>query len=162
MSGFLKQIMIICWKNIVLFRRNKFSFVCELLFSSLFTFIFVILVYYSSPTFTSKTPVAMENVLKKDRDNTWAMSSTDKDFLGSFYIYYYPNNTFVENVMKSASDLLYQYQTAMTIVPSAEKDATQLKNYQKNTMFAQVSFPADYSSIESLPKQIEYSIYTKE
>ncbi len=155
-AGFFKQILIISWKNGILFRRNKFGFVCELLFSSLFTFIFVILVYYSSPTYGPRNNPQLDNVIIDSK------ISLAPDFL-TFIIYFYPNNKFIENVVKTSISKLSFNKDSMQAIPSNNiSDASFLKDYQKESLFAFISFPSEYKSIVTLPHRIQYSIYTRE
>ena len=155
-AGLFKQILIISWKNGILFRRNKFGFVCELLFSSLFTFIFVILVYYSSPTYGPRNNPHLENVIVESK------ISLAPDFL-TFIFYYYPSNKFIENVVETSISKLNFNKNSMRLIPSYNiSDASLLKDYQKEALFAFISFPSEYESIDSLPNQIQYSIYTRE
>jgi hypothetical protein len=154
-AGFFKQIVIISWKNGILFRRNKFGFVCELLFSSLFTFIFVILVYYSSPTYGPRNNPQLNNVIIDSK------ISIAPDFL-TYMFYYYPSNKFIENVVQTSISKLSFNKNSMRAIPSNISDASLLKDYQKDSLFAFISFPSEYESIDSLPHQIQYSIYTRE
>jgi len=66
-AGFFRQIFIILWKNSILFRRNKTGILCELIFSSLFTLIFILLVYFAIPNYRMKSvddEVNVINVIK--------------------------------------------------------------------------------------------------
>lgn len=152
-AGFFKQIQIISWKNLLLYRKNVSGLLSEIIFSCLFTLIFVILVYYSRPQYKSKNEfnptMPVQNFFNEEIFNT-----TD--------YYYYPNNQFIRDLVINSSKIIIKknFYLNLNFMGSNFSTAEKVNETLRNKMFAFVSF--NFSSFDSMPEKIEYTIYTKE
>lgn len=90
LASFPKQLLIISWKNALLFKQRKAGLICEIIFSCLFMGVFLLMIYFSGPSLIKPRPATNETILF-----TRYLSSTDK-------FYYYPNNPFVRSLAKRA------------------------------------------------------------
>ncbi|CAF0704109.1 unnamed protein product [Brachionus calyciflorus] len=150
--GFFRQIKIISWKNLLLYKQNISGIVCEILFSCLFTLIFVVLVYYSRPNnnartqFESKDPVGY----------LFAVDSNSTDF------YYHPNNPFIHDLVEKSSKIMLSKNPfiKLNFIGSNLTGADKINETLRSRLFAFASF--NFTSLETIPDKVEYSIYTKE
>nr|UOU03317.1 ATP-binding cassette subfamily A3-like 4 [Brachionus rubens] len=152
-AGFFRQIQIISWKNLLLYRQNISGLVCEILFSCLFTLIFVVLVYYSRPVKTygkDFNPIKPMVYFKNDE----IVNTTD--------YYYYPNNQFIREIVVKSTDKFLKFNQFLNLkfIGSDLSMPESINETIRNRMFAFVSF--NFTSLETIPDAIEYSIHTME
>lgn len=151
-AGFFRQITIILWKNAILFSRNISGLICELLFSISSVLLFLVLVYYIVPQYEEKTEYRAENPIQY---------AYDDDVNNSTLFYFYPNNDFIKQIVLEAKDKLsYTTSSVLKVVPYDKPDPYNITD--KQAIYAFVSFPSSYVSLDSLPDKLDYKIYTKE
>lgn len=152
-AGFFRQIQIISWKNLLLYRKNISGLLSEVIFSCLFTLIFVILVYYSKPQIFAKEEqklsIPVTNFFNEEIFNT-----TD--------YYYYPNNEFIRELVINSSKIILAKNAYLKLnyIGANYSNAEKVNETLRNRIFAFVAF--NFSSFESIPEKIEYTIFTKE
>jgi hypothetical protein len=156
-AGFFRQIFIILWKNSILFRRNKTGILCELIFSSLFTLIFILLVYFAIPNYRMKSVDDEVNVINV------IINDDSDEFLRNTY-YYYPNTEFVKSIMQNSVNLMKiaNYAFNVKLIGTNISDAINFNNQEKKSLLALISFSSNFSSDSLHKDSIEYSIYTTE
>ena len=156
-AGFFRQIFIILWKNSILFRRNKTGIICELIFSSLFTLIFLLLVYFANPDYRLKSFNKETSVLSD-------IINDDTDEFAKNTYYYYPNEEFVKNIMQNSIKLmkLADYGFNVKLIGTNISDAINFNDQEKKNILALISFPSNFTSDSLKQDSIEYSIYTTE
>lgn len=93
--GFFKQLLILFWKNSILFKRNILGTLVEILAALVFVLILVFLRYFvDSVRFTDQTNIA--------RSVFDSINATTNRSL----ILYYPNNTYVKDLVTNAYNLI--------------------------------------------------------
>jgi hypothetical protein len=149
---YLRQIFIISWKNLLLLRQNKKGLICEIVFSSLFTVTFFVLVFNSLTSFTNETRTSTSDVL------TQLFSKTTQ-----FY-YYYPNNSFIESIANKSLNIMQKTSPMLNLKLKGVvvENAESFNKYDLSNLFCFVSFPSSYNSNINLLDSIQYSIYTSE
>ena len=157
LAGLFRQILIILWKNLLLYSKNKMGIACEILFSSLFTFVFIVLVYFSNPTYSAKSFEFGKDIISS-RIYAFTAKSQNQTF------YYYPNNSFVEQLVTNSYNLIKSKNPLLSVnlMGTEFPNAEQFNQTAKSKLFALVSFPSDFTGINALPDNIQYSIYTRE
>lgn len=152
-AGFFRQIQIISWKNLLLYRKNITGLLSEVIFSCLFTLIFVILVYYSRPQYKQKK----EFVSSKPVQNFF-----NDEIFNTTDFYYYPNNQFIQELVFNSSQIILEknFYLKLNYLGSNFSTAEKVNETLRNKMFAFVAF--NFFSFDSIPEKIEYTIYTKE
>jgi hypothetical protein len=109
--GVFMQIWILMWKNWVLFKRNIKGTLVEILVSYMFVIIIVLLrilidtTQYYDQTSTTNT---VSNVI--DQVNTTT---------GRTYVYYYPNNAFIQGIVTNAMSMIQTEVPAFTYTGDA-------------------------------------------
>ncbi len=151
-AGFFRQIGIILWKNAILFSKNISGIICELLFSISSVLLFLVLVYYVVPNYVSKTEYESASPIRYTYDD---------DVDNSTLLYFYPNNDFIKQIVLEAKNrLVYSSSTLLKLVPYDKPDPYNITD--KQSIYAFISFPSNYASLDTLPDQLSYKIYTKE
>ena len=158
-AGFFKQIRIISWKNLMLYKQNRSGIICEFLFSVLFTLIFILLVYYANPDYYKKKIDYQTNIIT-------AIVTNYQELQNSTLYFYYPNNDFARQIATN-SLLLIKEQVGdslpdITLVGTNISNAADLDDYSRRNLFALISFSKNYTSARALPDTIEYTIFTQE
>jgi hypothetical protein len=153
LSEHLRQIVIISWKNLLLLRQNKTGLICEIVFSSLFTLVFFVLVYYSIPSYVTKTESSPKEITSQFNSD-----DTKKN------LYYYPDNPFVAGIVNKSMQIMRKASPALnlTLIGTSVKNAELFNDTELSKLFGLVSFPDSYRSNLALPDSIQYSIYTSE
>lgn len=153
-AGFFRQILIITWKNLMLYKQNISGLICEIVFSCLFTLIFVLLVYYSNPRHLDKRNMNPQNVIAY-------MQS--KDFINTTDFYYHPNNEFTHKIIENSYKMLKEniWPLDLKLIGSDESTPEKINETLRNNLFAFVSFTSNLSE-NSISDLINYTIYTKE
>ena len=151
-AGFFRQIFIILWKNSILYRKNIIGIICELIFSSLFTIIFLWFICYSIPDETIQIFHRAKNFYSE------AFNFDTDEFPRDTY-YYYPNEEFVKNIMQNSINLM---KFDVKLIGTNISDAINLNDQEKKNLLALISFPSDFTSDSLNEDTIEYSIYTTE
>jgi hypothetical protein len=154
MAGFFKQLLLILWKNLLIIKQNKTGLVCELLFSSLFTFIFVALVYFYNPQVVPKQFIDFESAIRSNLVDFTRLHEPPLD------LYYYPNTHSVKTLVSNAYAVLKLKNTylKLNLIEANVSNAELLDTSQKANLFALISF--DQNGLDG--DLIKYSIYTKE
>jgi hypothetical protein len=94
LAGFFRQIGILFWKNGKLFKRNISGTLAEILMALLFIIILFALRYFVDiKSFTE------QNDLTNPAGSILRNASLQK---GGYFIYYYPPNTFIRNLVLSS------------------------------------------------------------
>jgi hypothetical protein len=163
LAGPLRQIGIVFWKNLLLYKANKCGIICEILFSSI-VFILLLLAYYqytwyrasqlgrSKDVFKMQIPYSSSSPLSR----VSSLYSIDYFYsLGREAIFYYPNNSFIHSIVQSS----FPGRTLMAFNQSTPMGYN--SSFFRNT-YAFVSFPAGYNSIEDVVGSLNYTIYTIE
>ena len=96
--GFFRQIVILFWKNGVLFKRNKAGTIAEILVALLFVFILVFL-----RLFVDSTKVAEQSPTNNPIRNVMSYINVTTN---RSLIMFYPNNPFVEDIVIRAYMLI--------------------------------------------------------
>ena len=96
--GIFRQIVILLWKNSILFRRNISGTLAEILAAFIFLFILLLIRF-----FADSTKINDQSYIKNPTFNLLsAINATTNREL----IMYYPNNTFVEELVTNAYQLI--------------------------------------------------------
>jgi hypothetical protein len=154
LAGFFKQILIVSWKNLLLYKSNVAGIICEFLFPCLFVAaqVFVLRVGID---------ILIDNVTPRNRDPYVIEQNTnfiyDYDDFGVSELYYYPDNSFVKSIINDAVGTNKDYYQA-TGLNITNPDEYFMNSTAKNVVF--VSFNESYTSWSSLPSSIEYTIYS--
>ncbi|CAF0703608.1 unnamed protein product [Brachionus calyciflorus] len=154
--GFFRQILILIWKNWLLFKRNISGTIVEILVSVLFVFILLFLRF-----FVDSTKVNEQNITNNPiRNVLTAINVTTNRSL----IMYYPNNNFVRDIVTSAYYLIKSRRPTFNanITGSSISEAAGLGSDTISNLFALISFPDSYTNPSAIPKNIKYKIYTQE
>lgn len=175
--GFFKQLLILFWKNSILFKRNILGTLVEIIAALVFVLILIFLRYFvDSVRFADQTNIA--------RSVFDTINATTNRSL----ILYYPNNTYVKDLITNAYFLIKTRKpsfnaTSFFFVPWEKSEIKQNNSVIKLTkkvsastakesynlgvniisdLFALVSFPDTYTAANVLPSNVKYSIYTQE
>lgn len=157
-AGFLRQISIISWKNLVLYKANLPGLICEVLFSCLFSSIFILQVYLAKPTYEIKHSFYDKFIL----EYTFIPGGSGKT------IFYYPaENTVVRKIIKDAFSLLQKenvwfYWHGFYLQGRNVTHYNDLNQDDKNSLFAFISFNLTGTTLNNITNSIKYSIFTKE
>ena len=89
--GVFKQIWILLWKNWILFKRNISGTIAEVGVAFLFLLILLVLRFFVDATQSSDQALISTSPLDSINVTT-----------GRYYIYYYPNNAFVQSIVSNA------------------------------------------------------------
>jgi hypothetical protein len=143
LASFWRQIIIIQKKNLLLYKNNKIGILCEILFPCIFIALLYLVV--SSLADGNQTLYTSPFINK--------MKLRQPEYINT--IYFYPNNDFVKELITNSLDSNNQFVSIIGVNSSEPKNFT-----VKYTNFMFVSFPTNYSSLESLPNKIEYKIHT--
>lgn len=161
-AGFFAQIRIILWKNGLLFIQNKVGIICELLFSCLFTLVFILMVIFNTPTYNADMNSGEMNVLRMGQTKSSDPNRTN--------YYYYPDNDFVKSI---ANDSLFRlklmnpyssYLNQANLIGLKSPNETEISEEDKIRLFAFIRFPDGFSSETSVRSMdtLEYSLLTPE
>lgn len=159
-AGFFAQTRIIAWKNLMLYKSNRSGIACEIIFSCLFTFIFVFLVYFGN--------VEYEAPRVDDYDLpiiVRGMNPGNEELQNATRMFFYPENSFVQAIASEALDLMRAYSIVplnVTLLGANVSRGSDLSDDDKKQLFAMISFPDNFSSILTVPRNVQYSIFTKE
>lgn len=156
-AGLTRQIVILLWKNAILFRRNILGMLSEILCPFLFLSILLIMRHFI-PRIEITDRVSPRSVLKIPMPELQEMNvETNRN-----KIFYYPNTKFIKDIIDRAAENIrinnpdFKPQVIGSNLPHAQKlDTNSILN-----MFGFISFPASYGS--SLPNNVEYTIFTQE
>lgn len=96
--GVGRQILILMWKNGLLFRRNKLGTICEILVALLFVFILVFLRFFVDSTHFDDQDYR--------RNPAVPVISNINVTTNRSLIMYWPDNVFVQSVVSNAYDLI--------------------------------------------------------
>nr|QUF59432.1 ATP-binding cassette transporter Abca3-like4 [Brachionus angularis] len=153
--SFFRQVIIISWKNLLLYRQNKTGIVCEIIFSCLFTLIFVLLVYYSAPMLSPKSNYKQSNVINTLISN---------DLLNTSNFYFYPNNLFIQKIITESFEIIKAKNSylKLNIIGTNFDSPEILDETIRKKLFAFVSFAPDFGSSKDPPDTIQYKLYTIE
>ena len=96
--GIFRQIVILLWKNSILFRRNISGTLAEILAAFVFLFILLLIRF-----FADSTKINDQSYIKNPTFNLLSIinATTNREL-----IMYYPNNTFVEELVTNAYQLI--------------------------------------------------------
>jgi hypothetical protein len=96
--GFFRQIVILLWKNSILFRRNISGTLAEILAAFIFLFILLLIRF-----FADSTKINDQSYIKNPTFNLLSIinATTNREL-----IMYYPNNSFVEELVTNAYQLI--------------------------------------------------------
>ena len=96
--GIFRQIVILLWKNSILFRRNISGTLAEILAAFVFLFILLLIRF-----FADSTKINDQSYVKNPTFNLLSIinATTNREL-----IMYYPNNTFVEELVTNAYQLI--------------------------------------------------------
>jgi hypothetical protein len=143
----------------MLYKQNRSGIICEVLFSFLFTLIFVLLVYYANPEYYEKKESSGVDII------TGIMSNYD-ELRNSTLYFYYPNNEFARQIANYSLQLIQSqvpfYLQNVTLIGTNVSNAVDLDDTSKRNLFALLSFCDNCTSAQALPDAIQYTIYTKE
>lgn len=160
-ASFISQLRIITWKNLMLYKQNRSGIICEILFSCLFTLVFVLLVYYAKPDYVSPKidayhlPIIKRGTIPSNPD----LYNITKMF------YYPPGNSFVESLAREALDVLVQNSLIplnVTLASTNLTNAADLVDEDKKELLAMLVFASNFTSVTNSPNNIQYYLYTKE
>lgn len=160
------QILILMWKNGILFRRNILGTLLEIFCPLLFLSILLIMrffiekiKYYDQYNFTR----SIFNVFTEPPALSFtSLNQNTEDRKNRNLIFYYPETEFIRNVTMNAAKLLasnnegFFPQVLASNVPVGE----QLNTLLIANLFGFISFPTSYAN--SFPDDVEYTIYTQE
>ena len=154
--GFFRQIIILLWKNSILFRRNISGTLAEILVALLFLVILLFLRFFVDSTKISdqdSTKYPVRNVIDY-------INVTSKRGL----IMYYPNNAYVQTIVNDAYQLITTQKPLFnaTLVGSQYADAADLDSSTVSNLFALVSFPSTMVDSSTIPANLQYKIYSQE
>ena len=154
--GFFRQIVILLWKNSILFRRNISGTLAEILVALLFLVILLFLRFFVDSTKISD-PDSPKNPVRNVIDY---INVTSKRGL----IMYYPNNAYVHAIVNESYYLIQAQRPAFnaTIVGSQYADAADLDSATVSNLFALVSFPSTMVDAASIPANLQYKIFSQE
>nr|QUF59430.1 ATP-binding cassette transporter Abca3-like2 [Brachionus angularis] len=154
--GFFRQTLILLWKNGILFKRNVSGTLVEILVSLLFVFILIFLRFFVDSTKYNEQSF-VSNPIRNVLD---AVNVTTKRSL----ILYYPNNSFVQEIVTNAYYFIKKQKPNFnaTVSASISGEASNLDSNTISNLFALVSFPDSYTGTNVLPNKIQYKIFTQE
>lgn len=93
-AGFFRQILILLWKNSILFRRNISGTLVEILVALLFVIIMIFLRFFVDSTKVAEQS-ASTNLIRNIVDSINVTTKRE-------YLLYYPNNAFIQGIVTSA------------------------------------------------------------
>nr|UOU03315.1 ATP-binding cassette subfamily A3-like 2 [Brachionus rubens] len=154
--GFFRQILILLWKNGVLFKRNISGTIVEIAVALLFVFILVFLRFFVDSTKVDEqtyTNNPIRNVLQ------FINVTTNRSL-----IMYYPNNSYVQSIVTNAYMLIKSKRPTFnaTITGSSSSEAGKLGVDTISNLFALISFPDTFTNASGIPNEIKYKIHTQE
>jgi hypothetical protein len=154
-AGFWRQVKIISWKNLMLYKQNKSGIACEIIFSCLFTLVFIMIVFFSEPTLKPK---------QHDLGGQIISYITDQDVSNRKSFFYYPANEFTKSILSDSIALIQLKMPGLDVrlVASNVSSASDLIDEWKEDLFAFVSFPINYTQLSNVPDKIEYNISIRE
>ena len=154
--GFLRQIIILLWKNSILLRRNISGTIAEILVTLIFVFILLFIRF-----FVDSTRISDENSANNTARNVIEKINFT---LRRDLIMYYPNNAYVQTIVNDSYSLIRSQMPMFhaTIVPSPVEDGANLDSTIVSNLFALVSFPSTLSSAATIPANLQYKIFTQE
>lgn len=162
LAGFFTQIQVVFYKNLLLYKSSKLGIVFELLFVGLASLLY--LVAYNAfesrqgPTMYSPQVLDVPSLLQQSSFSMRLFS------LSKSRVYYYPNNLFVEELVKKSFAKI----AGNPRVASWEYVGTNHsmpENVNKtwiDSTFAFVSFPADLTSYDNFRGSLAYTLFTPE
>lgn len=159
LASFGRQILIISWKNLLLLGQNKLGLLCEIVFSSLFTLVFVALVHFSTPTHVTPSNQPPQEIISSFLSQLNMLS-----FSPTTTVFYHPDNEMIQRIADNAVNLITSKNSGLRLnvtgvnVSSGEE----LSPEQRESLYAMISFPSNYTNRQSITGSIQYSIYTKE
>lgn len=99
--GVFKQVLILLWKNWIVFRRHKLAIFVEIFATYIFVLILFLLRYFIDSTQYKDQTLSTYNVLSLVNDSS-----------GRSVLYYYPNNAFLQTVVQDAVNLINAQKSA--------------------------------------------------
>lgn len=140
----------------MLYKQNISGLVCEILFSCLFTLIFILLVYYSNPDYIDRTTSRSSDIIRDLESNIEIENATD--------YYYYPNNDFIKSIVNNSYVLIKNAskRLELNLIGSDLPSPQDFNATKRQTLFAFLSFTSNFTSLETAPDAIEYSLHTRE
>lgn len=159
-AGFVSQVRIITWKNLMLYKQNRSGIACEIIFSCLFTLIFILLVYFANPDYVApkRDDYDLPVIVRGFTLNTDETKNSTRMF-------YYPDNEFMRSIAQESLDRIKKYSLIplnITLKSSNVSKGYDLAEEDRNALFALISFPDNFTAAANAPDNIQYSIYTKE
>lgn len=151
-AGFFRQILIIQWKNLLLYFNNKIGILFEILFLST-SLIFLLFSYYDEMTRMSKSDFQVDHILSTEPGSAHRPDN----------FYYYPDNPFIKNIVTNAiSDMRFDYIIYPLGLSDPNPDTLKSMGTNMNKVFAFVTFPSYYNSSEYVDERIKYTIHMTE
>ena len=157
LAGFLRQILIISWKNLLLYKTNIAGIVCEFLFPFLFLsityFVFYLAIGFSkTDSFFSYNSMVVSTPVNTNEEFFWE----NRKF------FYYPNNEFIRSILV---DSLGNNRLPIGINTSDPKDFLKEHNIsitRNGPDYNFIIFPRHHNSWNDFSNRIEYTIYSSE
>jgi hypothetical protein len=172
-ASFFQQLRILSWKNLILSKRSKKGLISEIIIPM---FLLVILVVI-------RILVSIEYVKAKNPSAKSVFSYfDDKNITERNLIYYYPESTIVENIIKRGVDIIKLKNTQFNpkskirnflfclnvdnnkfylVLPANFTRITTIpENSPLNGLLGFFSFPDSYN--ETIPDNVQYNLYTQE
>jgi hypothetical protein len=100
-AGFMSQLRILSWKNFKLSARNKTGTVVEILAPILLILLLLILRIAVNVQYKKEQNLPLNNINDNFIRN---FNFTFQNYTNQSVIYYYPNNTFIENIVRRSID----------------------------------------------------------
>lgn len=113
-AGFFKQLLILQWKNWILFKRNIVGTLGECLIAIIFVLIIIMIRVFIDPTLYSTESNTEYGVLTKFNQSR-----------GRYLVMYYPNNAYINGLVTNAFTLI------KTDVPSTNVTSRKEKTLRK-------------------------------
>ncbi len=161
-----RQVAILLWKNLILFRRNIFGTMLEIFCPLLFLSVLLIMRYfiekikyydqYNFPRSVFSVYAAPPQL------SLTALSQVSEDRSNRNLIFFHPETEFIRQIVQNAADLLQANNKDFEprVLAARVRTGQDLDPVSIANMFGFVSFPDSYAS--SLPDDVQYTIYTQE
>ena len=106
LAGFRQQFNILTWKNLILSKRNKCGLITEI-FCPFFILLLLIIIRY----FVDATQINDQSFIPKNVLDVFPITNATNSTL----LLYYPNNTFIESIMKQAVSIIKQHKPYLNV-----------------------------------------------
>ena len=172
-AGFFQQLRILSWKNLILSKRSKKGLISEIIIPMFFLIILVVIRILVPIQY-----VKAENPSAKSVFNYF----DGKNITERNLIYYYPESSIVENIIKRGVDIIKLKNTQFNpqskisnnlfylnvdnnkfsiVLPANFTRITTIpENSPLNGLLGFFSFPDSYN--ETIPDNVQYNLYTQE